>query len=192
MGRPRAFAKDTVLFAAANEFRQRGYRDASIADLEAATGIVAGSIYNAFGGKAGLFRAALDHYVHGFVADRLKRFAGEGATLEDLEGLYLSVLKPPLADGFGCLVTNSIVEFGREVGPATESVNASLNMVRDAISNLLTQELGSEVAATQTGPLLIFYHGILTLSRSNVPAEELTGAVRSTFAQLKGMRSAGK
>src|SRR5690242_9520110 len=101
MGRTRTFDRDAVLFAAANAFRQRGFRDVSITELEKATGLVSGSIYNAFGDKAGLFRAALHHYVRGFVKQRLDAFAGESATLEDLEGLILSTLEPPLSDGFG-------------------------------------------------------------------------------------------
>ena len=59
MGRTRTFDRDAVLFAAANAFRRRGYRDVSIAELEKATGLVSGSIYNAFGDKAGLFRASV-------------------------------------------------------------------------------------------------------------------------------------
>jgi AcrR family transcriptional regulator len=189
MGRRRAFDRETVLLAAANAFRKRSYRDISIAELEKATGLVSGSIYNAFKDKAGLFRAALDYYVHGFVADRLRRFAGEDANLEDLEGLYLSLLAHPLADGFGCLVTNSIVEFGREDSPASDGVTASLLAAREAIGGVLGRELGSDVKATHTMQLLILYHGLLTLSRSQLATGELADATRAVFGQLKDMRA---
>jgi len=174
--------------AAANLFRQRGYRDVSIAELEKATGLVSGSIYNAFGDKAGLFRAALDHYVHGFVGQRLDAFAGEDATLEDLEGLFLSVLEPPLADGHGCLVTNSIVEFGRGGEMASDGVAAALAMVREGVGGVLERELGAEAAAAETVRLLVLYHGILALSRSPTPFAEMAQAVKSEFSRLRQLR----
>jgi TetR/AcrR family transcriptional regulator, transcriptional repressor for nem operon len=189
MGRTRTFNSDTVLFAAANAFRQRGYRDVSIAELEKATGLVSGSIYNAFGDKAGLFRAALHHYVHGFVRQRLAAFAGEHAKLEDLERLFLSVLEPPFADGYGCLVTNSIVEFGRDEGIASADIAATLAAVREAVGSVLKRELGPDAAEPETTHLLILYHGILTLSRSRTPFDEMAEAVKAEFGRLKQLRS---
>ena len=189
MGRTRAFDSDAVLAAAANTFRQRGYRDVSIMELEKATGLVSGSIYNAFGDKAGLFKAALHHYVHGFVRQRLAAFAGEDATLEDLERLFLSVLEPPLADGHGCLVTNSIIEFGSTHGIASADIADTLAMVREAIESVLKRELGSEASEPVTMHLLVLYHGILTLSRSRTPFDEMAEAVKAEFGRLKDLRA---
>lgn len=188
MGRRRAFDRDTALMAAANAFRAHGYRDISIADLERATGMVSGSIYNAFGDKAGLFRAALDHYVHGFVAERLRRFAGPDASLDDLEGLFLSVLQPPLADGYGCLVTNSIIEFGNEASQASEGIAASMVALRQAVEDVLTRELGADRAASATMQLVALYHGILTLSRSGMQMDDIARSVTVTFDQLRAQR----
>lgn len=188
MGRKRTFDRGTVLVAAANAFRQRGYRDVSITELEKATGLVSGSIYNAFGDKAGLFRAALHHYVHGFVKHRLETFAGDGATLEALENLFLSVLEPPLSDGFGCLVTNSIVEFGREDSLASADIAATLEMVEQAINGVLARQLGSSAPKSATMHLLTLYHGILTLSRSRTPLDAMAEMVRAEFGRLRELR----
>jgi len=190
MGRTRTFDRDAVLFAAANAFRQRGYRDVSIAELEKATGLVSGSIYNAFGDKAGLFRAALNHYVHGFVKQRLDAFAGEGARLEDLERLILTTLEPPLSDGFGCLVTNSIVEFGREESLASSDIADTLAMTEKAIGEVLMHELGSAATPAMTLHLMTLYHGVLTLSRSRVPMDAMADMVRAEFKRLKELRAA--
>jgi AcrR family transcriptional regulator len=178
-----------VLAAAGNIFRQRGYRDASIAELERATGLVSGSIYNAFGDKAGLFRAALEHYVHGFVRQQLERFAGDGATLEDLEELLLSVLRPPLADGYGCLVTNSIIEFGREPGIAADGIGETLDTVRAGLEGVLSREIGSARAPVEAMQLLLLYHGILTLSRSTTSMDAMADAVRAAFTRLRALRN---
>ncbi|MGV3489796.1 MAG: TetR/AcrR family transcriptional regulator [Devosia sp.] len=187
MGRTRTFDRTAVLGAAMHLFRQRGYRDVSIGDLEKATGLVSGSIYNAFGDKAGLFRAALDFYVHDYVAGRLQTLAGATARLEDLEQLLLSVLEEPMADGHGCLVNNSIVEFGASGGIAGDGVNASLDLVRTAISGVLAREL-PDASATDTMTLLLLYHGSLTLSRSTTAFAEMADAVRAQFTTLRQRR----
>ena len=184
MGRTRTFDRDAVVAAAMNLFRQRGYRDVSIADLEQATGLVSGSIYNAFGDKAGLFRAALDFYVHRFVAGRLAAFAGHAATLDDLEQLFLSVLEEPLTDGHGCLINNSIVEFGISGGLAEAGITETLDMVRTAIAGVLTREL-PDVAPADTMRLMLLYHGSLTLSRSKTPFADMAGAIRAEFTTLR-------
>jgi len=117
MGRPRTFDEDTVLTAAMYAFRREGYARISVTRLEQATGLRTSSLYNAYGDKAGLFERALDHYVTTFIEPRLSAYAGPDATLEDLEGLFLSLLEPPLNDGFGCLVINSAVELGDDPSP---------------------------------------------------------------------------
>ena len=62
MGRTREFDEEAVLKGAMHVFRKHGYQGASIRDLEEATGLKGGSIYHAFGDKAGLFDAAFRHY----------------------------------------------------------------------------------------------------------------------------------
>ena len=63
MARPKEFDAEKVLATAADVFWRRGYEVVSIQDLEAATGLGRGSLYNAFGDKEGLFIAALDRYI---------------------------------------------------------------------------------------------------------------------------------
>lgn len=63
IGRPREFDMDQVLDAAVQVFRERGYNATSIADLRAAMGLTAGSLYKAFKDKRAIFVAALDRYI---------------------------------------------------------------------------------------------------------------------------------
>lgn len=188
MSRTRTFDNDAVLMAAANLFRQRGYRNVSIADLAKATGLVSGSLYNAFGDKAGLFQAALRKYIDAFVTPRLKTFAGQGARLEDLEQLYLSVLETDLADGSGCLVTNSIIEFGSADPLTRDDLAQTLDLVRDSIRSVLVRQLPAEHVTAATMRLVILYHGILALSRSATPMADMAGAIRAEFAALRAQR----
>ncbi|PRI12040.1 TetR family transcriptional regulator [Leucobacter massiliensis] len=58
VGTPR-FDRAEVLAHTARTFAERGYAGASISHLVDATGLLRGSLYGAFGSKAGLFREAL-------------------------------------------------------------------------------------------------------------------------------------
>ena len=78
MGRTRSYDEDAVLRGAMHAFRRKGYQAVSIRDLEEATGLKAGSIYNSFGDKAGLFDAAFAHYNQAVLQKRIDRYAARG------------------------------------------------------------------------------------------------------------------
>jgi AcrR family transcriptional regulator len=61
-GRPRSFERATALRRAMEVFWAKGYDGASLADLTAAMGINAPSLYAAFGSKEALFREAVALY----------------------------------------------------------------------------------------------------------------------------------
>ena len=190
MTRSRSFDENAVLDAAANVFRKRGYLSASIKELEAETGLTSGSIYNAYRDKAGLFAAALDRYVQGFVAVRVATYAGEHATIDDLEKLVFSVIEGPLADGYGCLAVNSLVEFGSGESIAQRGMKASLDLVQDGIESVLRRELGDEVARIEAARLLLLYYGALVLSRGNVLPAETAAMLRDEFEHLRRLKKA--
>lgn len=64
-GRPLSFDRDAALEQAMHVFWERGYEAASIADLTAAMGITAPSLYTAFGDKERLFLEAIERYALG-------------------------------------------------------------------------------------------------------------------------------
>lgn len=61
-GRPRSFDRTMALRQAMEVFWQKGYDNASMADLTAAMGLNPPSLYAAFGSKEGLFREAVVLY----------------------------------------------------------------------------------------------------------------------------------
>src|SRR5579862_578601 len=112
MGRNRSYDEDAVLRGAMHVFRRKGYQAVSVRDLEAATGLKSGSIYNSFGDKAGLFDAAFAHYNEAVLKRRIDKFAPAERGLSGLRKLFLTLIQEPDGGSFGCLITNTVVELG--------------------------------------------------------------------------------
>ncbi len=178
-----------MLDAAWDLFRRQGYTATSVADLEAATGLRPSSLYRAFEDKAGLFAAALERYVTAFVSPRLDRHAGPGAALEDLEQLLLSLFELPLADGHGCLVTNTATELRAE-GPG-RGARVGMDLVARHVREVLVRELATTARAdveTEVAALGLLYQGLLVLSRAGLLTDAHRDAVRATFTRLRTLR----
>lgn len=71
VGRPRAFDERDVVLRAAAVFARLGYAGTSVDQLLETTGLQRGSLYQAFGSKAGLFRAAIQQGIDGDDGDLL-------------------------------------------------------------------------------------------------------------------------
>lgn len=169
-------------------FRRQGFSDTSVLDLEAATGLRTSSLYAAFGDKTGLFRRALEHYVTHVVAARLAEHAGPGATLDDLEQLFLSLFRPPLDDGYGCLVVNSAAEFGGDTSVPGRRVSDALALVHRHLDEVVGRELGADRAAT-AAELDLTYHGLLVLSRAGRLPPVHQDAVHRQFGILRAEKA---
>lgn len=69
-GRPKTFERDVALDKALDLFWRHGYEATSLADLVAATGAKAPTLYAEFTNKEGLFRAAMERYIEQFGRQR--------------------------------------------------------------------------------------------------------------------------
>ena len=69
-GRPKVFDREAALDKALTLFWTHGYEGTSLADLVAATGAKAPTLYAEFVNKEGLFRAAMERYIEKFSAYR--------------------------------------------------------------------------------------------------------------------------
>jgi TetR/AcrR family transcriptional repressor of nem operon len=111
MARPREFDEGAVLDAAVLCFWTNGYDATSVKDLVAQTGITAASLYNAFGDKRALYQRALDHYVEGSVADRIRRCEAL-RPLEGIEAFFEEIVRRSLTDRDrkGCMLVNAALD----------------------------------------------------------------------------------
>lgn len=88
MARPREFDHDQVVGLAAELFLFDGFEGASMRDLIARTGLSSSSVYAAFGGKRGLYLAALKHAAAEERAQVEAAIGGPGGVVGGLRSLY--------------------------------------------------------------------------------------------------------
>jgi len=107
MARPRTYVRDEVVSRAADLFVRKGYEGAHLEELVRVTGLNRFSLYKEFGGKEGLFQAALDAYLERMdsLGAILRR---EPRGLSNLRGFYADLLSRDFPHG--CLAVNTIRE----------------------------------------------------------------------------------
>ena len=125
-GRPREFDEEKVLAAAANAFWLRGYHATSIDDLCAATGLLRGSLYGAYGDKRGIFLAALELYCKTRVARLAESLSGPPGREVLRQGLlYYVQIASDLDLARACFITNTALELtpqDKEVAQVIERI----------------------------------------------------------------------
>jgi len=177
MARPRTFDEDRLLTGAMHAFRRQGFAASSVRDLEQATGLTSGSLYNSYRDKRGLFEAASAHYNRTVLARRIEEHAPVDAGVEGLRRLFLSLLREPDGGSSGCLITNSAVEFGRQDQPGF--VAEGFAVLRDCFADRLGGNDAEAVA------LLALYQGILVLIRAGYDKAALEAMIAHHFETLE-------
>jgi AcrR family transcriptional regulator len=192
MVRSRAYDEAEVLAGAMHAFRRKGYAGVSIPELETATGLSAGSIYNSFRDKRGIFLAAFDRYLQAVLERRIVEFASPERGLSGMRQLFLSLLREPDGGTFGCLITNSAIEFGADRDIAEATFLKGFSILERLFRERLTAAKLSGVLRTGANPkaeaarLLALYQGTLVLIRGGYEHKTIRLAINSTFDNLEG------
>ena len=142
MGRLQTFDSTTVVQSARDVFWDLGYDGASLADLEAATGVNRSSLYHAFGSKRGLFDAAVADYRDTVISPRLRGLQADGAGRRELlayfDELREAVAALPLdSPRRGCLLVNCATGLATHDEPARAVVEAYRTELAAALRNAL-------------------------------------------------------
>lgn len=192
MARPKSYDDAEVLSGAMRAFRRAGYAALSIPALEAATGLSSGSIYNSFGDKRGVFLACFEHYLQAVLGRRIAQFAKPETGLSGLRQLFLTLLHEPDGEAFGCLITNSAIEFGAEHDVAADAIARGF----DILERLFAERLSAARSAgslpvdfsARAGAvrLLALYQGVLVLIRGGFDLKKVKAAIRQEFDHLEG------
>jgi TetR/AcrR family transcriptional repressor of nem operon len=192
MVRSRSYDEAEVLAGAMHAFRRNGYFGVSIPELETATGLSAGSIYNSFKDKRGIFLAAFEQYLLTVLERRIAEFASPERRLSGLRQLFLSLLREPDGATFGCLITNSAIEFGADRGIAEPTFLKGFAILERLFRERLTAAKSSGglragvTPRAEAAKLLALYQGTLVLIRGGYDQKMIRLAINSEFDNLEG------
>lgn len=189
MGRNRSFDEADVMRKATHASRCAGYAALSIKDLEKATGLSSGSLYNGFGDKKAVFRKVLRHYNEIVVKGRIARHLGGRDPRASLKDLFLTLLDEP----DGCLLTNSAIEFATDKSVTGGALETGFRLLEKAMLGEVHRASGADDTAPVSSAtrliamrLLIFYQGVLVLLKSGLDAGALRPAIISEIETILG------
>ncbi|MCV6615589.1 MAG: TetR/AcrR family transcriptional regulator [Cellvibrionaceae bacterium] len=186
MPRPQSFKREAVLNKAMLLFWQRGYLATSVQDLQAATGLGPGSLYNSFGSKDAIFVEALETYVERVVKGRCERYLRPELGLDGLLHYLISTRVEDNAD-WGCLLINS-AQLRELPTAATACLQRGQATVRRYLLALLQRaEAEGELAGHWQLPLLVSQLEIFTrglLLQGQLGQAPKAGEIKAMFQQV--------
>ena len=187
----RQFDHEAVVDRAMLLFWRKGYGATSIDDLERATRLRRGSLYNAFGDKRALFKMALARYIETGIEGRVIRESQ--STVRAIEAFFKDIVNYSLKDRNrkGCLLVNSALELGdddTELKGVVSDVFVEIEaFFKRAIAGGQEQgEVSKGLPATDLARLLLgALLGIRVLARVRPNRALLEGIARSAILVLK-------
>lgn len=191
MGRPRGFDDEQAIADSMACFREHGYGGTSVRALEAASGLKAASIYNAFGNKAALFEHVLRHYRRTVLERRVATHLQPQLGLDGIRSFFTSTYLVEPHPQRGCLFVNSATEFDQLDAAAQSAIEDGLTQLHAAFfAQLLSCVESKEVAddvdvdrAAQT--LVVAYQGMLLIARTRQSVVEPGGVCDALLNALR-------
>lgn len=152
MARPRAFDQAEAIAAAAELFLERGFEATSVRDLTARLGVSTSSLYAAFGGKEGVFMAAMRHAADCDKAMVLGLLDGAATVSDGLRTLFRGVAQQ-FIDAPNPFLSLTL-RAGIELADRNPEVLAFLRGHLDELAVLLAQRLETAEARGELRLLL--------------------------------------
>lgn len=166
-----------VKSAAREVFWTRGYERTSISDIAEATGLGNGSLYAAFGSKLGVFVAVLEAYCLTRVELAQRAMATQGGPADAIRAFFDAIVADCASqpERRGCLMLNSIVEFGSREPRVLELCRRTNDRMESAIEERLRGAdlpfpISTQLLAAQ---VLLVSQGLIQASRLGMPVGRL-------------------
>jgi len=186
-GRPRSFDEAQVLDQAMMLFWRKGYEATGLVDLEQATGLGRQSLYGAFGDKRALFLRVVERYfecvLKPYVVDVLD---APGSGRANVERIFQQWEATAAAEEFhGCLVGNSVPEFGAKDRELSEILARKLELLEAAFTRALRRakhdgEVSAELDVRATArSFLTLAQGLAVVARVNREPAFVRGVLHS-------------
>jgi len=170
MGRPKNFNRKGVLEKALPVFWRRGFADASLHELEVATGVNKSGLYSEFQDKEDLFMQSLQYYLESLEKKRL--LTAEPLGWNNIERFLK--LGPSSTEGQkGCFAVNSMREFAILPPGAVSIITRSRSKLKQLIAKNIAAERPKMNADSVAELILTFFTGLsmehnLSSSRASI------------------------
>ena len=196
VGRSRRFDVEEALDVALEMFWQQGYDGTPVQALCRAMDLQPGSVYAAFGSKRDLFVAAVRRYIETVSAEAVDRVNGAPSGLQGLRE-YFAYLVDAMVDGkrvWGCLVTNSLVEFAARDPELAGMFQLHLARLQTSFAAALARaradgELRPGVGPEAAGMLVAVVQGMNVMAKSRPGRQVLQNVVDAAVAGLAATQS---
>ena len=191
MGRVRRFDVEEALDVALEMFWQQGFDGTPIQALCQAMDLQPGSVYAAFGSKRDLFVAAVRRYIETVSAEAVDRINGAPSGLQGLRE-YFTHLVDAMVDGkrqWGCLITNSLVEFAARDPELAGMFQLHLARLQTSFAAALARartdgELRPGAGPESASMLVAVVQGMNVMAKSRPGRQALQDVVDATLAGL--------
>jgi AcrR family transcriptional regulator len=194
--RPREFDHDEVLRIAFDQFRRKGVRGTSLADIARDAGVQRGSLYNAFGSKEALFLVAYERYAGEYLTS-VQKALRTGTLRKRLTAFFDMTIKNMCA-GFpsrGCPTTRGLMELGAGEGEGLDDnarqafadlIGRITALVQQALSEGATRgEFAGDVASAALH-IVTVTRGLAVLERAFGDEQQLRKIARGTVGLVIG------
>ncbi len=141
-GKPLSFNRDEVLEKAMDLFWAKGYGKTGMTELLDHMGIQRQSFYNTFGSKEEVFLEAVRLYSQATYADIAAILSQDKHPMENIRELF--DMWEQLAEtkqGCGCLMANSIAEFGLSQESVSEILKEQVDQLYDLFYRAFSQAI---------------------------------------------------
>jgi AcrR family transcriptional regulator len=183
MGRPKNFNREGVLEKALPVFWRRGFADASLHELELATGVNKSGLYSEFKDKGDLFMQSLQYYLESLEKKGL--LTAEPLGWNNIER-FLKLGPCSLEGQKGCFAVSSMREFAILPTESVGIITRSRSKLKQLIAKNIEVERPKMNADSLAELVLTFFTGLsmeqnLSSSRSSIvrKIDELMNIVRT-------------
>ncbi len=194
MGRPRQFDEEELLDKVTEVFWRKGFHSASTSDLEAATGLMRGSLYNAFTDKRGLYLAALDHYAKKEMGGAVTLINKHKPAAKAVAALLKRVIEQAGPQGArrGCLICDAAVDLAPRDEEIGSKVRAAFDPIRNALVRLFQAEeppIALKEATRRADHVAATYLGLRVFAKAGYPATALRNIASQAVLDVTATQS---
>ncbi len=193
-GRPRTFDREEALKKAMLVFWKKGFEGTTMADLVAAIGMKAPSVYAAFGNKDALFREAVELYKNKVEQGPLKALNETTFILKALENsLNESVKMVSGPEASSCLIMAGAINCAPEHQEHVQHLRNLRSMYKETLKNRFIRAIedGQLIEGTQPDALAEFYfgfiHGLALRAKDGSTKEELHSSCKFAIEALRSV-----